>query len=270
MMRRNFRFGLVLAGALCLAMAAAAQARSDAALQQVAQLKTSPPPSDARPSSGATKPDDQTTPQTEQAPSNGGSTAAPSPPHEGRSAKQGKGEHPDRGLTDKGKAAPAKAPETPEIHMKDLGKVDTRITVVPEPHRPGDKKQTPPLHSPTGLRVVPPPLRQPGGPANRNSIGETVPSSARPAAPAPSAGGSRSAPNPTIAARSSEAPGNTVPSGNPSLAPLPTPPITAAPAAPRSAINGSSITRSSNLPGGLGGQTKPVGGINGSEIRPKH
>ena len=237
---------------------------------QVAQLKTSPSLPDAQPPSSATKSDDQTAPKIDQASPPGDShSAVPSSAHDDRSAKDGEGEHPDRGLGDKGKGPPAKGPETPEIHMKDLGKVDTRIAVPPEPRRAGDKKQNPLLRSPMGRRILPPHFRPARTPPKRNSIGEILPSSAPPGARAPLPGSSPGAASPAIAAHSGEAPGNIAP-GNATLTPSRAHPITAGPTAPRSTINGSNITRRSNAPAGIGGQAKPVVGINGSEIRPKH
>jgi len=236
---------------------------------QVAQLKTSPSLPDAQPSSSATKSDDQTAPKIDQASPPGDShSAVPSSAHDDRSAEDGEGEHPDRGLGDKGKGPPAKGPETPEIHMKDLGKVDTRIAVPPEPRRAGDKKQNPLLRSPMGRRILPPHFRPPRTPPKRNSIGEILPS-APPGARASSPGSSPDAASPAVTAHNGEAPGNTAP-GNATLTPSHAHPITAAPTAPRSTINGSNITRRSNAPAGIGGQAKPVVGINGSEIRPKH
>jgi hypothetical protein len=283
--RCTFRFAVSLVAALCFGVMAATpsaataphgrdqgQARSKPTQRQLAQLKTSPPPSGASTSSGATKPDDETAPKKDHAASSGDSTAAPSPAHAGHGAKKTvEDEHPDRDHANKGKRPSAKGPATPDVHMKDLGPVDTRITVSPEPHRAGDKRLNPLPHSPMGQRILPPHNRPPGAPPKRNSIGEAFPSPVQPAARTPSHESSPGAASPGIAARGGEGPGNTaaVP-GSAAVAPLHPHPITAAPAVPRSTINGSSITRRSNLPAGIGGQAKPVSGINGSEIRPKH
>jgi hypothetical protein len=153
--------------------------------------------------------------------------------------------------------------------MKDLGPVDTRITVPPQPRRTDERKQNPLLHSPTGLRTLPPHTQRPGGATTRNSIGEAVPSSAQPGARAPSQG-SPGAAAPPVTARGSAGPGNPAAPGNPAPVPFHAPPITAAPEAPRSTINGTSVVRRGNGPSGIGGQAKPLAGINGSTIRPKH
>lgn len=284
--RCTFRFAVSLVAALCFGVAAATpsaataphgrdqrQARSKPTRRQLTQLKASPPPSAASPLGGATRPDDETAPKKDHGPSSGDSTAVPSPARAGHGAKETvEGEHPDRDRADKGKRPSAKGPATPDVHVKDLGPVDTRITVSPEPHRAGDKRLNPLPHSPVGRRILPPHIRPPGAPPKRNSIGEAVPSPVQPAAPPPSHESSPGATSPPgIASRGGEGPGNTAAApGSAAVAPLPPHPITAAPAVPRSTINGSSITRRSNLPVGIGGQAKPAAGINGSEIRPKH
>lgn len=154
--------------------------------------------------------------------------------------------------------------------MKDLGPVETRITVLPRMRRPEDKKKSSLLHSPPGLRM-PLHIRPPAIPPKRNSIGETLPPSIRPGAPTPAQGRTPNSVGPTVTARGGEAPGNpSAAPGNAALAPLRARPIMAAPAAPRSTINGSGIARRSSAPLGIGGQAKPAAGVNGSEIRPKH
>ena len=285
-MQRNFGFTGVFIASLCVSVAAGTpsgattpygptqgQARNEPTRHQLTQLKMSPPHSEAPPPSGATKPDDETAPKKDHAPLSGDSTAAPSPVHDGHGAKKAvEGAHPDRDPADKGKRPSAIGPATPDVHVKDLGPVDTRITVSPEPHRTSDKRLNPLPHSPMGRRILSPHTRPPGTPPRRNSIGEAVPSPVQPAARTPSHESSAGAASPPgIAARGGEGPGNTAAApGSAAVAPLHPHPITAAPAVPRSTISGSSITRRSNLPVGIGGQAKPVAGINGSEIRPKH
>ncbi len=247
---RNFRFVARLLAALCIGAAV---------VNASAQPAASPP-----------KPDDQAA--SKDALPREGSPGAQGPSHDDRRARKDvDGEHPDHAPTDKGKGLLTKGASTPEIHMKDLGPVDTRITVPPQPRRTDERKQNPPLHSPTGLRTQPPHTQRPGGATTRNSIGEAVPPSAEPGAHAPSQGSSPGAAAPTITAHGRAGPGNpaTAP-GNPAPAPFHAPPITVAPEAPRSTINGTSVARRGNGPSGIGGQAKPLAGINGSAIRPKH
>jgi len=246
--QRSFRFAVGLLAALCIGAAVVTAS--------------------AQPAAGPTKPDQQAAPK--DALPREGSPGAQGPSHDDRRARKDvDGEHPDHAPTDKGKDSPTKGAGTPEMRMKDLGPVDTRIAVPPQPHRTDERKQNPLLHSPTGLRRQPPHTQRPGGPTTRNSIGVTVPSSAQPGAP--SQGGSPGAAAPPLTAHGSTGPGNPAAAlGKPALAPFHAAPITAAPEAPRSAINGTSVARRGNGPSGIGGQAKPLAGINGSTIRPKH
>jgi hypothetical protein len=248
--QRNFRFAVGLLAALCIGAALVG--------------------ANAQPAAGPPKPDDRAAPK--EALPREGAPGAQGPSHDDRRAKKDvDGEHPDHAPADKGKSPPTKGAGTPEIHMKDLGPVDTRITVPPQPRRTDERKQNPLLHSPTGLRTQPPHTQRPGGATPRNSIGEAVPSSAQPGARAPSQGSSPGAAAPPVTARGSTGPGNPAAAlGNPALAPFHPHPITAAPEAPRSTINGTSVARRGNGPSGIGGQAKPLAGINGSTIRPKH
>lgn len=243
--QRNHPFVVGLFAALCIAVAVAN--------------------ANAQPAAGPAKPDSQTAPKNALPRENGDSPAAPGPAHDNRGAKKDvNGEHSDHALAEKGKGPPTKGAGPPEIRMKDLGPVDTQITVRPPPHRTDERKQNPPLHSPTGLRTQPPHTQRPGDATTRNSIGETVPSSAQPAARSPSVA-------PAAMAHGGGSPGNTAAaSGNPALPPFHAHPITTAPEAPRSTINGTSIARRGNSPAGVGGRAKPPAGINGSAIRPKY
>ena len=219
-------------------------------------------------SPSAAKPDGQTAPKADHAP-RGASGAAPPPAYDSGSAEEGmNGDRSDRGLAEKAEAPPTKGTDRPALRMKDLGAVDTRITVPPQPRR-ADRQQNRLLHSPTGLRIVPPHSRGAVNPPGRNSIGAALSSPARPDTPAPSQDRSPGPKNPAIAARAS-GPGAAGAPGNPALAPLHAHPITLAPAARRSTIGGSSIARRTNTPAAIGGQAKPLVGINGTEIRPKH
>ena len=251
-MRRSLRFAVGLVAPLYIGMAAVS--------------------ADAQPSGGAAKPDDQIAPKVDHAVPNGNVPAAPPTEHGYRGAKEDVvGGHSSHGPKDKGKGSPAKGADTPEIRMKDLGAVDTRITVPPQPRRANDRKQNPLLHSPTGRRLLPPRIRRPSGLANRNAIGETLPPPPQPAARTPSQSGSPAVTNPIITTRSGEAAGNAANGPrNAALAPLRTHSITAEPVAPRSTIDGSSIAHRGNMPAAIGGQAKPFPGINGSAIRPRH
>jgi hypothetical protein len=231
----------------------------------------------AQPAAGPPKPDQQAAPK--DALPREGSPGAQGPSHDDRRAKRDvDGEHPDHAPTDKSKGSPTKGAGsptkgagTPEMRMKDLGPVDTRIAVPPQPHRTDERRQNPLLHSPTGLRAQPPHIQHPGGAITRNSIGEVVPSSAQPGARAPSQGSSPGAGAPPVTTHGSAGPGNPAAApGNPAATPFHAAPITAAPEAPRSTINGTGVARRGNGPSGIGGQAKPLAGINGSTIRPKH
>jgi hypothetical protein len=250
--QRNPRFVVGLLAALCIGMAVGS--------------------ANGQPAGGTTTPDDHAASKDARPREDGSSAASQNPSHDGSKAKKGDdGEHSDRGLPDKGKGSSAKGADTPDVRMKDLGPVDTRITVAPQPHRSDLGKQTPPLHSPTGLRTQPPQMRRPGAATTRNSIGEAVPSSAQPAARAPSPGGIPGTMVPPGTERRTDSPGNAAAApGNPALAPLHARPLTTAPVPPRSTIDGGSIARRGNTPAAIGGQAKPPAGINGSTIRLKH
>lgn len=250
-MQRNPRFVVGLLAALCIGMAVVS--------------------ANGQPAGGAPTPDDHAASKDIRPRQDGSSALSQSPSHDGSKAKKSDaGEHSDHGLPE-GKGSSAKGADTPEVRMKDLGPVDTRITVPPQPHRSDVGKQTPPLHSPTGLRTQPPHMRRPGATTTRNSIGEAVPSSAQPAARAPSPGGIPGTMAPPSTAHRVESPGNAAAApGSPTLAPLHARPLTTAPPPPRSTIDGSSIARRGNAPAAIGGQAKPAAGINGSAIRLKH
>lgn len=281
-MRRSVRFGWAAVAAFGISVAAATQssaiathgggqghAPTGAAKDQMAQLKPSPPPADVSAPGGAAKPHDTSAPKTDLARPVGRSSAAPSPSPNGRGSRDpvdAKGS--DRDLNDKVKGRPAKDTHTPEIHMKDLGPVDTRIAVPPAPRRTDERKPNPLVHAPAGPRMRPPQIQPPGRPASRNSIGEALPSPAQPSSRTP-ARGFPAAGGPAITARRTEGPGSTAAPGNAAPSALQVHPITAPPPS-RSMIDGSGMARRSNTPVAIGGQAKPAAGINGSEIRPKH
>lgn len=250
--QRNLRFVVWLRAALCIGVAVVT--------------------ANAQPAAGPPKIDERAAPRNALPRENGDTPAPPGPARDDHRAKKDvRGDHSDHVIMGKGKGPSVKGADTPEIRMKDLGPVDTRITAPPQPHRTDERKQNPPLHAPTGLRTQPPHTHRPGSATTRNSIGEAVPSSAQPAARAPSQGSSPGTMAPAVTAHGSGGPGNaTAAPGNPALAPFHVHPIAAAPQAPRSTINATIIARRGNSPGGIGGQAKPLADINGSTIRPKH
>jgi hypothetical protein len=185
------------------------------------------------------------------------------------------GKQPSGGSTETGTGAPVKDANAPAFHTKELGPIDTRITVQPRLHGagPGTARQAKSKIGPVGSRYSH--VRHvftPGkaGRITRNAIGlpitprSTVPApnaallhSPADAAPgvAPNGSGGVVKPNPSFDHFAVSHPGSVVTGTG----------------AGRPAINGTSFARRGFVPATLGGPTKNVVvGINGSTIRPKH
>jgi hypothetical protein len=212
---------------------------------------------------GARQPQDRKAAKTDGAPPN---------PLAGTAAGKG-GKQPSSGSTETATGAPAKDANASDLHTKDLGPIDTRITVQPRLHGAGPGGTARHAKSKIGsvgsryshVRHAFTPPRAVH--ITRNAIG--LPITPR---SAPSAALARS---PTDAAPSAARNGsNGVVKPNPSLdhfAVSRPGPFVSGTGAGRPAINGSSFARRGLVPATLGGPTKNVVvGIDGSTIRPKH
>jgi hypothetical protein len=185
------------------------------------------------------------------------------------------GKQPSGGSAETGTGAPAKDASAPDFHTKDLGPIDTRITVQPRLHRPGPGTalQAKSRIGPVGSRYSHVKhVFTPGkaGHITRNAIGLPVTSrstvlapntalvhSPTDAAPSVAPNGSDGAvkPNPGLDHFAVSHPGSVVTGTG----------------AGRPAIDGSGFARRGFVPATLGGPSKNVVvGINGSTIRPKH
>jgi hypothetical protein len=191
-------------------------------------------------------------------------------------AAAGKGsKQPSGGNTEPGTGASAKDANAPDFHTKDLGSVDTRITVQPRLHGagPATARQVKSKIGPIGSRYSR--MRhafapRKAGRITRNAIG--LPITPRGTVPAPNATLIRS---PTDAAPGFPPNGSAF-----AVKPNPGPDHFAVshpgsqvtgPGAGRPALNGNNFVRRGFVPATLGGPSKNVVvGIDGSTIRPKH
>jgi hypothetical protein len=149
----------------------------------------------------------------------------------------------------------------PEIHMRDLGPVDTRITVQPRlrgqtPQASGAVKDKSKPDRFKYLHSRPNWARRQTGRGAHNAIGVPV---VEPHSPGPGSLPARSA---VPGAASHQAPA-------PSAYPQPHPPIGTAPVAGRMSINGRGSERRGLAPAAIGGPKTTVTGISGSMVRPK-
>jgi hypothetical protein len=187
------------------------------------------------------------------------------------------GKQPSGGSTQTGTGEAAKDATAPDFHTKDLGPIDTRITVQPRLHGagPGTARKAKSKVGPIGSRYSH--VRHaftPGkvGHITRNAIGLAI--TPRSTVPAPNAALVRS---PTDA---DAAPGVAPIGSDGVVKPNPSPdhfavsrpgPVVIGTGVGRSAINGSGFAPRGFVPATLGGPTKNfIVGINGSTIRPKH
>jgi hypothetical protein len=198
------------------------------------------------------------------------------PPNTLTGSAAGKGgKEPSGGGTETGRGAPAKDANAPDFHTKDLGPIDTRITVQPRLHGvgPGTGRQAKTKIGPIGSRYSH--VRHAFAPGNvrhitRNAIG--LPMTLRGTLPAPNAALVRSPTDAAPGVAPSGSDGAVKPNpGSEHFAVSRPGSVEAGTGAGRPAINGSSFARRGFVPATLGGPTKNVVvGINGSTIRPKH
>jgi hypothetical protein len=185
------------------------------------------------------------------------------------------GKQPSGGSTETGTGAPAKDANAPDFHTKDLGPIDTRITVQPRLHGPGPgtARQAKSKIGPVGSRYSH--VRHvfaPGkaGHVTRNAIGLPVTPRSTVLAPNTALVHSPTDAAPSIAPNGSDG----VVKPNPGLdhfAVSHPGSVMTGTGAGRPAIDGSGFARRGFVPATLGGPTKNVVvGINGSTIRPKH
>lgn len=190
-----------------------------------------------------------------------------------------KGEGPSASTVETAVGSPGKAANSPDIHMNDLGAVDTHITVQPRLHAAnrhdtGERKGKTKPHALTFLHPQPQFVHRHADEAIHNAIGVSIP----PPHDAPRAGQATDA-------RPHAASLTTVPSSheggadtsktvvNPARSASVQPNQGAATPAPLTApgtINGSGFRRRGFVPATLGGQIKTVAGLSGSMIHPKH
>jgi hypothetical protein len=272
--KRIFRRGLyllagVLAGApvMLVSFAAGAQARHHHAAHAVhfAPSNTTAPALNREAANGTRQPQGRKAVKTDGArPNMLTGTAA------GKGGKQ-----PSGGSTEAATGAPAKDADVPNFHTKNLGPIDTRITVQPRLHGagPGTARQTKGKVGSIGSRYSRVQHAfTPGkaGQLTRNAIGLpiTPQSTIR-------------APRTALVRSPTNASAGIVPSGSDGLVkPDPSPDhfvvshpgsVVTGTGAGRPELNGSSFARRGFVPATLGGPTKNVVvGINGSTIRPKH
>jgi hypothetical protein len=192
----------------------------------------------------------------------------------GAAAAKG-GKQPSGGSAETGTGAPAKDANAPDFHTKDLGPVDTRITVQPRLHSaaPATTRQAKSKIGPIGSRYSHgrhafTPAK--AGRVTRNAIGLPI----TPRSIVPGSNATR------VRLPTDAAPG-VAPNGSDGVVkPNPSPdhfavshpgPVATGTGAGRPAIDGSGFARRGFVPATLGGPTKNVVvGINGSTIRPKH
>jgi hypothetical protein len=185
------------------------------------------------------------------------------------------GKQPSGGSTETATGAPAKDANAPEFHTKDLGPIDTRITVQPRLHGPGPgtARQAKSKIGPIGSRYSH--VRHAFTPAKagrvtRNAIG--LPITPR---------STITSPNTALVGSPTNAAPGVAPSGSDGLVkPNPSPDhfavshpdsVVTGSGTGRLELNGSSFARRGFVPATLGGPTKNVVvGINGSAIRLKH
>jgi hypothetical protein len=177
----------------------------------------------------------------------------------------GKGAKQRAGGKETGAGAPLQDANVPELHARDLGPIDTRITVQPRLHGPGAVRQAKSRIGLLGSRYSPVRhsiTRGQTGRVARNAIGLPITSpsgihSPTGAAPrvVPNAGGNLAKPNPGSDYSGVFHPGS----------------VATGTGVGRSSINGNGFARRGFVPAALGGPSKYVViGINGSTIRPKH
>jgi hypothetical protein len=198
-----------------------------------------------------------------------------------RSGKQNiSAEHPPS-TTVETNGSPEKTSKPPDIHMNDLGAVDTHITVQPRLHGPnrndgGEGKDKTKTHALTPTRPRPQSVAPPRqGETDRNAIGVSVPASRE-----ASGGGQNSVSNPPRVTRAispvvrggGTGIGKTAESPDRVAIPQPNHRTVAVPASSGAAatINGSGFHRRGLASGTVGGPINTATGINGSTIRPKH
>jgi hypothetical protein len=190
------------------------------------------------------------------------------------------GERPQTSSVETTNGSPGKGAKSPEIHMNDLGTVDTRITVQPRlhganhPDAGGPKDKAKP-HTPAFLHTQPQPVHRNAGEAIHNAIGVSIPPPPHDAAGSAQGSDSRAHTASLAATPSSHEAGtgasNTVVSPGrlttvqPNQRAMAPNPLTAP-----DTINGSGFRRRGFAPAVVGGQIKTYAGISGSMIRPKH
>jgi hypothetical protein len=185
------------------------------------------------------------------------------------------GKQPSGGSTETSTGAPAKDANAPDFYTKDLGPIDTRITVQPRLHGagPGTIRQAKSKIGPIGSgyshgRHAFTPAK--AGRVTRNAIGLPVTPRSTVLAPNTALVHSPTDAAPGVALNGSD--GVVKPNPSPDHFAVSHPgPVATGTGAGRPAIDGSSFARRGFVPATLGGPTKNVVvGINGSAIRPKH
>jgi hypothetical protein len=197
----------------------------------------------------------------------------------GRDSKQNtKGERPQSNSVETTNGSPGRAAGSPDVHMNDLGAVDTHITVQPRLHGPSrndaveSKDKTKP-RALTSLGTHPPFVRSHQGETIHNAIGVPVPRDARGSGrdtDARSHTASLGLPPPDRDA----APGTGSTAVNPAKPTISQPtrgtPVSAVPLRGQATIDGSGFHRHGYAATTVGGPIKTASGISGSMIRPKH
>jgi hypothetical protein len=235
---------------------------------------------------GAAKPENQA-PSPTPANDHGAATAShnfgPNQNSTGREGKQNtqntKGERPQTSSVETTNGSRGKGASSPDIHMNDLGTVDTRITVQPSLHganrpdaaEPKDKSKP---HPPAFLHPQPQPVHRNAGETVHNAIGVSMPPPRNDPADAQGSDSRPRTANLAVTPSSHEdgtGTSNTVvspgrlPSVRPNQQTVPHTPLTEP-----AAIDGSGFHRRGFAPAIVGGQTRTFAGISGSMFRPKH
>jgi hypothetical protein len=197
----------------------------------------------------------------------------------GRDSKQNtKGERPQSNAVETTNGSTGRAAGSPDVHMNDLGPVDTHITVQPRLHGPnrsdvGESKDKTKPHALTSLGTHPPFVRPHQSETIHNAIGVPVPRDAR------GSGRDSDARSHTVSLGVAP-PGRDAALGIGSAAVSPAKPTIsqpthgaltpATPSSGQATVNGTGFRRHGYAPATVGGSIKTASGISGSMIRPKH